>query len=413
MDGPGEIHQARSGDSVTYRWPLMSNNLQRCDLDAAIELLRGNDPRLTQGAKVREFETRFSEWLGVRHSVFVSSGSSANLLTMHALKELRGPGNVVVPTLTWASDITSVLHAGLEPVFVDIDRRTLGMDAVDCNDAVKDADSLAVFVTHCMGYSAGFSWPESPPVLIEDCCEAIGGTHEGKKLGTFGLASNFSFYYAHHMCSGGEGGMIATDDDQFADICRMLRGHGMTREARDVVVLDGPDGPLLGPAIHDYHGTTPDFTFAYAGFNCRNTEIAAAIGLSQLERLDENIQRRNENLRTFLQHLDPATYQTDFAVDGCSSYALTLVLVHPDMDLRDRVEAYLLDRGVEFRRGIAGGGNQLRQPYLRRLYGDLYNQFPNVEHVHHYGWYIGNWADLEREEIIQLCEGLNQLGKQR
>ena len=404
---------------MTHQWPLMQDNLRRADLDAAIELLRQDDPRLTQGPKVRAFEEAFSEWLGVKHSVFVSSGSSANLLTMHALKELRGPGKVVVPTLTWASDITSVLHAGLEPVFVDIDRRTLGMDMPSLDEVIKREKPLASFVTHCMGYNACLTGRVDSRLrrdeYIEDCCEAIGADSGGRKLGTFGLASNFSFYYAHHMTTI-EGGMICTDDDGFADVCRMLRGHGMTREASKVpelMVVDSDKGPRLAlrTTYHDHYGTSPDFTFAYAGFNCRNTEIAAAIGLSQLKRLDENVQRRNENLRTFLAHQDPETYQTDFAVDGCSSYALTLVLAHADLDLRDRVERHLLASGVEFRRGIAGGGNQLRQPYLRRLYGDHYKNFPNVEHVHSFGWYVGNHAGLQGEAIVRLCEGLNQLCK--
>src|ERR1700678_96707 len=104
---------------MKYQWPLMKDNFHRNDLDAVIDLLKQDDPWLTQGPKVKEFEAAFSEWLGVKHSIFVNSGSSANLLTMAALKELRGGGKVVVPTLTWSSDITSVLHAGLEPVFVD------------------------------------------------------------------------------------------------------------------------------------------------------------------------------------------------------------------------------------------------------------------------------------------------------
>src|SRR5687767_10016858 len=105
----------------------MRNNLAREDLDAVIELLRADDPVLTQSRQVSEFEREWSEWLGVRHSVFVSSGSSANLLSMAALRELRGPGEVIVPPLTWVSDIASVLQCGFTPVFVDIDPTTLGM----------------------------------------------------------------------------------------------------------------------------------------------------------------------------------------------------------------------------------------------------------------------------------------------
>src|SRR5262245_13936164 len=134
-------------------WPLMKNNIAREDLDAVCALLQQDDPVLTQSANVRAFEREWSSWLGVRHSVFVNSGSSANLLTLAALRELYGPGGeVIVPTITWVSDIAAVLHCGFTPVFVDIDRRTLGMD----NDEVQaklTPQTCAVFLTHALGFN--------------------------------------------------------------------------------------------------------------------------------------------------------------------------------------------------------------------------------------------------------------------
>ena len=108
-------------------WPLMKNNVSRADLDTLIEYLKQDDPKLTHGPKVREFESAWSSWLGVKYSVMLNSGASANDLIMAALGELRGQGEVIVPGLTWVSDIASVLHAGHTPIFADIDPRTLGM----------------------------------------------------------------------------------------------------------------------------------------------------------------------------------------------------------------------------------------------------------------------------------------------
>ncbi|MBV9190009.1 MAG: aminotransferase class I/II-fold pyridoxal phosphate-dependent enzyme, partial [Betaproteobacteria bacterium] len=208
----------------------MRNNIVREDLDSLIEYLKGTDPMLTQSGNVRAFEKEWSEWLGVKHSVFVNSGSSANLITMAALRELRGGGQVIVPTLTWVSDIASVLQNGFEPVFVDIDERTLGMD-VDAVLKKITKKTRAVFLTHILGYNAlndkllrGLKKAGVP--LIEDVCESHGATHKGRKLGTFGLVSNFSFYYAHHM-STVEGGVACTDDPEFYEAMRMLRSHGM------------------------------------------------------------------------------------------------------------------------------------------------------------------------------------------
>src|SRR5271170_7625583 len=134
-------------------WPLMKNNITRADLDALIEYLNQDDPILTNSKNVAAFEQEWSEWLGVKHSVMVSSGSSANLLSLTALRELRGPGEVIVPPLTWVSDIASVLQAGFTPVFVDIDRRTLGMDTDQVLCELTD-ETRAVFLTHILGYNA-------------------------------------------------------------------------------------------------------------------------------------------------------------------------------------------------------------------------------------------------------------------
>ena len=385
-------------------WPLMQNNVLREDLDAVIRFLAEGDPILTQSKQVQLFEEEWSSWLGVPHSVFVNSGSSANLITLAALRHRYGPGEVIVPTLTWVSDITAVLHAGLEPVFVDVDLTTLGMD----NEQVLSRlgpRTRAVFLTHVLGYNglsrrlldvlAGRGIP-----LIEDVCESHGATFEGRKLGSFGLASNFSFYYAHHMTTI-EGGMVSTADPELYSVLRMLRSHGMVRESSPAEVRRWAEA---------HPDLTPDFIFALPGFNVRSTEINAVLGRSQLRRLDANNERRRENLRVFLSHLDPARYFTEFRTEGSCNYAFTLLLRHPDETLRDRVVAALRERGVEFRRGTSGGGNQLRQPYLRdRISPEELRRFPRVDHVHFHGFYIGNYPELEKERILWLCDVLNGL----
>jgi CDP-4-dehydro-6-deoxyglucose reductase, E1 len=387
-------------------WPLMKNNLAREDLDAVCALLQQDDPVLTQSRHVRALEEEWSAWLGVRHSVFVNSGSSANLLTLAALRELHGPGGeVIVPTITWVSDIAAVLHCGFEPVFVDVDPRTLGMD----NDEVLakvTPRTRAVFLTHVLGYNALTQrlldeLRRRGVPLLEDVCESHGATFAGRKLGSLGLASNFSFYYAHHL-STIEGGMVCTNDADFYETVRMLRSHGLVRE------LDS--GSRKKEYADEHPDLNPDFIFAHAGYNVRSTEINAVIGRSQLKRLDEGIRRRTENLLLFLKHLDPAAYRTDFATEGSSNYAFTLVLRRPDADLYRRVMACLRAHGVEFRRGTSGGGNQVRQPYLRKLLGpDAWRQYPCADHVHFYGFYIGNYPTLERDKILRLCELLNDL----
>lgn len=391
--------------SAATAWPLMQNNVSRDDLDTVIDYLRQDDPILTQAVNVRAFEQEWSDWLGVKHSVFVNSGSSANLLTLTALKELYGPGEVIVSPLNWVSDIASVLQCGFEPVFVDVDPRTLGMD----NEQViarLSSRTRAVLLTHILGYNA-LTQPLLDELrrrnvhLLEDACESHGATLAGRKVGTFGLASNFSFYYAHHL-STIEGGMVCTDDEDFYETVRMLRSHGMVREL---------DSRCRKEEYRSaYPDLNPEFIFAYPAYNLRSTEINALIGRSQLKRLDAAIERRTENLQLFLRNLDPDLYQTDFETEGSSNYALTLILQHPDAELCRRVMEALHSNRIECRRGTSGGGNQLRQPYLRRLLGpDAWRQCPRADHVHFYGFYIGNYPTLEQENILRLCDVLNDL----
>ena len=386
--------------------PLMSNNITRTDLDALIEYLRLDSPMLTQSQQVRAFEKEWSSWLGVKHSVFVNSGASANLLTMTALRETFGPGEVIVPTLTWVSDIASVIQCGFKPVFVDINPRTLGMDDQEVI-ARLTPQTRAVFLTHVLGYN-GFTQRLLDELkarnipLIEDVCESHGATFGGRKLGTFGLMSNFSFYYAHHM-STIEGGVISTDDPDLYETLRMLRSHGMVRES-------GSD-QLRAKYREQYPDLNPDFIFAFPAYNVRSTEINAVLGRSQLKRLDKNNERRRTNLRVFLDHLDPEKYRTDFEVEGSCNYAFTLIIKKPDPAFRDRLEQRLREAKVEFRRGTSGGGNQLRQPYIRKLLGDrAFENYPKVDHIHFYGYYIGNYPELERSKILALCALLNRIG---
>lgn len=384
--------------------PLMRNNILREDLDAVIRHLKQEDPILTHGANVRAFEEEWSRWLGVKHSVFLNSGASANLLTMAVLK-IKHPegGEVIVPPLTWVSDIASVLQNGFVPVFADIDPRTLGMDTGRIIAKIT-GKTRAVFLTHAQGFDAltddllaelrGRGIP-----LIEDVCESHGATHGGRKAGSIGWMSNFSFYYAHHM-STIEGGMVCTDDPEVYQQVRMLRSHGMVREANDASVRASYQSA--------YPELNPDFIFAYPAYNMRNTEIGGILGRTQLKRLDQNVRRRTENLRRFLSRLDVDRFRTDFKLEGSSNYAFNLILKRPDAGFAERLMRTMREAGVEFRRGSAGGGNQLRQPYLKGVVPEgLHAEYHETEHIHFFGFYIGNFPDLRDSEVDALCAVVN------
>ena len=388
------------------KFPLMRNNILREDLDAVIEHLKQDDPILTHGPNVRAFEEEWSKWLGVKYSVFVNSGASANLLTMAILK-IRYPegGEIIVPPLTWISDIASVIQNGFTPVFVDIDPYTLGMKDEDVLSKITEK-TRAVFITHVQGFDAltdkliSELAKRSIP-LIEDVCESHGAKHNNDKAGSIGWISNFSFYYAHHM-STIEGGMICTNDELVYQQVRMLRSHGMVRELNDQTLRE--------KYINENSELNPDFIFAFPAYNTRNTEIGGILGRSQLKRLDKMVEIRNNNLRTFLNTINPNTYRTDFKLEGCSNYAFNLILKEPDVDFVKILMSKMKENGIEFRRGSAGGGNQIRQPYLKTIVPENHHlNFPNVEHVHFYGFYIGNFPDLKKEEVLEICKILNKI----
>jgi len=388
------------------KFPLMRNNILREDLNAVIEHLKKDDPILTNGPNVRAFEEEWSKWLGVKYSVFVNSGSSANLLSMAILK-IRHPlgGEVIVPSLTWISDISSVIQNGFTPVFVDTDPQSLAMNTKQVLSKITDS-TRAVFLTHAQGFDGltdelieQLKLNNIP--LIEDVCESHGVTHNNEKAGSIGWMSNFSFFYAHHM-STIEGGMVSTNDPEVYQQLRMLRSHGMVREAND-------------PLIHKFYQEAnpelnPDFIFSFPAYNLRNNEIGGIIGISQLKRLDSIVKRRTENFNRFINQIDSKKYRTDFKLEGSSNYAFNLILKKPDNDFVIKLMKKMDKFGIEYRRGSAGGGNQTRQPYIKEMFPNGYHMnFPETEHIHFFGFYIGNFPDLKDDEIDEICNILNSV----
>ena len=384
--------------------PLMDDNINREDVNSVIDFLNQDPiPKLTNGPKVVEFEKQWSEWVGVKHSLFINSGASANELTMLALKYMYGDGEVIVPPLTWISDISSVLFAGFRPVFVDVNFDNLSFDLNKLKEAITPK-TRAIFLTHVLGINGLTDellklCKDKNILLIEDVCESHGTTFKGKKVGSFGYASNFSFYFAHHM-STIEGGMVCTNDDKLYQMCRALRSHGMMREMTD--------DTMKQEIIEKYPDLNPDFIFVGPAHNFRSTEINAVIGLNQLPRLDDNNKKRVANFNHFISNLNAEKYVTELRTAGQCNYAFIVIMRDDSFDMRDKIEATLKEKGIEFRRGLSGGGNQMRQPFMTQFNYNLDN-YPNIEHIHNFSWYIGNYPSLSQEKIDYLLEVLNNL----
>lgn len=359
--------------------------------------------RLTQGPKVKLFEKTWSEWQGCKYSVFVNSGSSANLLLVHALHSLNKdrPRRWVAQACTWSTTLSPIIQSTggtlmPELYLCDVDLKNFSPDLKELENIFEREAPEYLFLTHLLGFPAVSKELLSlcdryGVTLLEDCCEAHGATFEGKKVGNFGVGSTFSFYYGHHMTTI-EGGMICTDDEDLYHELLLLRSHGLLRE------LPPEEREKRKP-----EGVDPQFCFLRDGFNCRNTEMHAWLGVSQLLSLDGFIKIRNENFNTFIKALDSTKYETEFSTEGVSNFALPIFVKDPK--LMESVKQALDAHKVEYRPCIAGNIN--RHPLaecLPKRYPD-----ENADKIHSQCIYVGNHQNVEVEDVQKLCEVLNGL----
>jgi len=390
-----------------FKWPLMCDIVTSEDKQEMVDFIMKPGVKFTNGEMVRKFEAAWSEWLGVKYSVFVNSGASANYIMASIMKETRGPGEVIVAPLGWVSDVSPLVNLGCTPVFVDVDPSNLCITEKNIRAAITDK-TKGIILVHTLGFN-GLSdellalVKEKDLFLIEDCCESHGTTYKDIRVGNFGDVSNFSFYFGHHITTI-EGGMVCTNDFEIYELARLFRSHGMTREiskeSQAKIVKENPD-------------LNPMFIFTVPGYNMRNMELNAVLGLSQIKGIDYNIGRRSENLSAWLESLNGDLYMVDYDQVGNSNFALPLVLKDRNKNTLKKVCDILEQHSVEYRIGTAGGGNQSRQPYLTggkypyRFHGDS----AVVDHVHDFGLYVGNHNEVTEEMIKTLAAALNKVGE--
>jgi CDP-4-dehydro-6-deoxyglucose reductase, E1 len=388
----------------SYKWPLMRESIGDDDRESLAEFLKRGS-QLTNGPVVQEFERAWSTWLGVKHSVFLNSGASGNYVSIAILRELGGrKGEVIIPALGWVSDVSSVVNLGFKPIFVDVDMNTFSINEQSVLNAINK-DTVGIVLVHGLGFVGNYDrlidhCTNAGIFLIEDCCEAHGARYaSGRKVGTIGNCSIFSFYYGHHMTTV-EGGMICTDDDEIYNLAKMFRSHGMVRDC----------DAFTRQKFQNSHPTlNPLFTFAVPGFNFRSTEINAVLGLSQLPRLDQNIKIRSDNLIYWLKGLDNNIFFKNYKVAGSSNFALPLVLRDGDSARFNSIKVVLDRLGVEYRVGTAGGGNLARQPFLKNFSVEIHGNLEVVDHLHSFGLYVGNFHEDLRLEIDGLLRELENV----
>ncbi len=380
-------------------WKLQENVFVKSDLKYISNFIL-KTKKFTQGPKVKKFEKQFSNWNHSKYSIFVNSGSSADFLIMSSAKELynwNDGDEIIVPSLTWPTQVSSVIQCGLKPVFIDCNLEDLSIDYSKLESCFSKK-TKAIFIAHIMGFPANIKKIRKiignrKIKIFEDCCESIGARNPNK-IGNIGVAGSFSFYWGHHMTTI-EGGMITTNNYNFFKLCKLKRSHGLARE------LDLKDLNIISKK---FKGIDKNFLFLTNGFNLRNTEINAEIGLNQLGKLNNYIKIRNKNFALFKKLIAPLNYKVSTAnfknLNNISSYAFPIFF--KKKQILQKFKTKLKENKIEFRPVISG--NILKQPFL-----NIKIKMPNSDFVHNHGIYIGNNQFVTKKMIKRLVEFIRQV----
>jgi len=376
---------------------LIKDTIDNKDVDNLIEWLK-TYPRLTKGAKTLEFENQFAEWIGTKHAVFVNSGSSANLLMVYALKYLGALTNnkIVVPSLSWATDLAPVLQYDIEPVLVDCNLDNLSVDLEHLEEVFKTENPDAMILVSVLGLSPDIDkivelCDKYNVILIEDNCESQGTKYKGKRLGNFGLMASFSTYFGHTM-STIEGGMITTNSDEIYNLLLQLRSHGWDRDLSKEKQTQLRDR-------HNVDDFSAFYTFYTPGFNLRSTDLQAVIGIEQLKKVDWMIDQRNRNFKKYISKLKDYTWVPKEIEDSfTASFCIPIIAYSPEQ--KQRMVKNLMDNNIECRPLICGSMGT--QPFYTEIYGR--KELPNVSQVDDCGIYVPNHPQLTDSEIDLICK---------
>ncbi|MEE8349950.1 MAG: DegT/DnrJ/EryC1/StrS family aminotransferase [Acidobacteriota bacterium] len=379
------------------KYHLAEDTIDEEDIDHLIEWLK-TYPRLTQGEITRQFEDRWSQWLGKPYSVFCNSGSSANLLMYGALKESGRLGNlkVIVPSVGWVTTIAPAIQLGFEPIMCEADPETFALDLDHLKELIDQHHPSTVVLVQVLGVPAKMDElmalkQQHGFFLLEDTCAAIGARYQGRYLGSFGDMGSFSFYFGHQM-STIEGGMVSTGDKDLYDHLLMLRSHGWSKD----LDRESHDRLVEKHGIDDFH--TP-FVFYQPGFNLRSTDLNAFIGLRQMDKLDWIMSRRLENHARYLSHLEShLTFQK--APEGAEVCSIHCGALARDKEQRTAIVQALVDNGVETR--IFSAGNLGLHPFWENRYGR--SSFPMADRIHHCGFFLPNHPSLALEAVDEICQ---------
>jgi CDP-6-deoxy-D-xylo-4-hexulose-3-dehydrase len=378
---------------------LVSDTINREDINSLIEWLSQDEiPKLTKGKLTLELEKKWAEKVGTKYSVYVNSGSSAILLALAAILESGKLKNkkIIIPGLSWATDVSSPMLLGMEPIMCDCNLEDLSCDLNHLEELFITHNPSSMILVSPLGLVPNMEKIMSlcekyNVILFEDVCESMGSKYQGKYLGSFGFASFFSMYFGHHL-STIEGGFINTNDEDFYYLLLMMRSHGWDRD----LPKEKQDELRNKYEVSDFDSL---YNFYVPGFNLRATDLQAFIGVRAIEKLERYSKLRNDNFKTYnnlikVNELTLIERNDDFV----SNFALPIVSKN-----KKEIVSKLELNGVEVRPLIAG--DMSKKPMWYEKFGKV--NLPNCELINEYGFYIPNHQGLTQNEINFICKIIN------
>lgn len=387
---------------MSFRFPLATSSWGKEEAEAMQRVIASG--MYTMGPNVQAFERDFAHYIGSRHCVMVNSGSSANLLMVAALFYTRNSGlklqrgdEVIVPAVSWSTTYYPLYQYGLKIKFVDIDLHTLNYDLDQLEKAVSDKTRM-IMAVNLLGNPNDFTRIQKITagrniILIEDNCESMGASYQGKKAGTFGVMGSFSTFFSHHI-STMEGGLIVTDDEELYHILLSLRAHGWTRNLprHNLVCGEKSDDPF-----------EESWRFVLPGYNLRPLELEGAIGVEQVKRLPEIVEERRKNGKLLQEKLrEHPEILIQQEIGESSWFGFSLVIRPGSGWTRKMMTARLTDLGFECRPIVAG--NFAKNEVVKYFDSEESGTLNNAEHIDKNGVFVGNHHYPIQEAITELAK---------
>ena len=385
------------------KYPLASSTWDEKEIEAINSVIAKD--MYTMGEGVKQFEDDFSKFFGSKYSVMVNSGSSANLIAVAALfytkePKLKRGDEVIVPAVSWSTTFYPLYQYGLKLKFIDVDLHTLNFDLEQLKAAISDKTKM-ILAVNLLGNPNDFDAIKEiignrDILLMEDNCESMGATYNGKFTGTFGIMGTFSTFYSHHMATM-EGGVVCTDDEELYHILLCLRAHGWTRHL--------PKENKISNKSDNWFEES--FRFLLPGYNVRPVEMSGVIGIEQLKKLPAFLEQRRKNAELFVSLFkDNPTFYIQEEIGNSSWFGFSLI-IKPNANVdRLAIVKKLEENGIDCRPIVTG--DFTKNEVLKYFDYEIFGKVKNANYLDTKGLFVGNHQIDLTKEIKHLYNVLKE-----